>query len=854
ENLHSKASIESVRFNPFLFTLDLRKFRLEDTDENLLMAFDRFHMDLDPGTSLIRLALVLRTIELDQPDIRLVLDKNGVSNFERLLPPADPEESDSAESSALFPFILVSARIQEGLLTVIDQRQSTPAQLALHGITLDVQELSSLQEKEGVYKWAVAVKDAGALEGDGTISLTPFRTDGNAGIKDVPLATLWQFLRDSTNLEEPSGRLDFFTRYTVAMTSDTDEILLTETELSLTEIGLRLHKEKKDLLTLQTCKINAPTIDLTTQNIQIAQILLENGAVDARIHESGVVNFEQIIREAATQPPPSSPSVIPAQAPITAGAAENQPADSSPSPPADTPLVVDIEAVDIKNIALEMEDLSRKSPLHAEIKELNLHLQADIENDAVKTAVIVQKIGTELKDIRLGTVPSEPPLFAANQIIAENGHFDLSGQSITIDRVVVAKGRLDAGLDPQGSLNWQEMLEPKSAASAASPTQSAPPQKESVWKFLVRIFEIKEFSSQFTDQTTGSKKPVLSLKNINIRGTDIDGQSPMGVSMAAQIEQGGSLSVKGKINPSIPSVDAEIQADSLNLVSLQPYLTQQAHLLLSSAAISTKGRLHHGVPGKKYETAYEGSFSFNDLLLTYADNPKKPYLGWKAVQIPQFRLTLEPNRFEAREIVIVKPMTEMIIEKDATLNLTKVIKEAPPAKTDSKTKKTKGKATAKQQEEDFPFQISKIRIEQGNMVFADLSLIPQFMTRIHELKGTVTGLSSAKNAQAAVQINGMVDRFGTAHISGQINTSDVPRDSKIAVDFRNVEMKNLSPYSGRFAGRLIKSGKVSANLKYTFHENKMVGDNKIIIDKLALGDRVDNPDSANLPLDLAIAI
>jgi outer membrane protein OmpA-like peptidoglycan-associated protein len=74
------------------------------------------------------------------------------------------------------------------------------------------------------------------------------------------------------------------------------------------------------------------------------------------------------------------------------------------------------------------------------------------------------------------------------------------------------------------------------------------------------------------------------------------------------------------------------------------------------------------------------------------------------------------------------------------------------------------------------------------------------------------------------------------------------------MDFRNLEMKNLSPYSGRFAGRLIKSGKVTANFKYILQDYKMTGDNKIIIDKLTLGDKVEAPESANLPLDLAIAL
>jgi hypothetical protein len=84
--------------------------------------------------------------------------------------------------------------------------------------------------------------------------------------------------------------------------------------------------------------------------------------------------------------------------------------------------------------------------------------------------------------------------------------------------------------------------------------------------------------------------------------------------------------------------------------------------------------------------------------------------------------------------------------------------------------------------------------------------------------------------------------------------NDFAGSSDIDMVFRNVEMKSLSPYTGKFAGRLIKSGKFSADLKYTLQDYKMTGDNKIVIDNLLLGEQVDNPESTNLPLDLAIAL
>ena len=67
-------------------------------------------------------------------------------------------------------------------------------------------------------------------------------------------------------------------------------------------------------------------------------------------------------------------------------------------------------------------------------------------------------------------------------------------------------------------------------------------------------------------------------------------------------------------------------------------------------------------------------------------------------------------------------------------------------------------------------------------------------------------------------------------------------------------MKNLTPYSGKFAGRTIESGKLSLDLEYKINQRKLKGENQIIIDNLTLGERVDSKDATTLPLDLALAL
>ncbi len=67
-------------------------------------------------------------------------------------------------------------------------------------------------------------------------------------------------------------------------------------------------------------------------------------------------------------------------------------------------------------------------------------------------------------------------------------------------------------------------------------------------------------------------------------------------------------------------------------------------------------------------------------------------------------------------------------------------------------------------------------------------------------------------------------------------------------------MNRLTPYSGKFAGRTVDSGKLSVDLEYKLKQRQLAGENKFVIHKITLGERVDSREALNLPLDLAIAL
>jgi hypothetical protein len=648
------------------------------------------------------------------------------------------------------------------------------------------------------------------------------------------------------------------------------------TELKGMRVGVK--GASRPLFEAQRLFLEGGELDLRTRSFSVARIGMSEGHLDVGVDQQGKVNWERllagkgkgVVRKESQTVSAAEPSgsnldqVVPERpAPVDKEAnTTRQPATAQASPAEEGPWNVAIGAVDIKDIAFGLEDLSRTSPVVAGIAGISIGLQATIVAGR-KTQVAVKEIATELKGLHLGVKGAPKPLFEAQRFVLEGGEVDLGAKTLTLARINLSDGHLDVGRTRDGKINWEQLFAgkgdtPEQAGSKPASNQPSP------WKFLLKSLELNNFRSEVMDQTALAEKPLYQLRDLQVRVSEIDGKSPMNFEVGFGLEQGGKVALHGKVDPVSSSVEAHVKLAGVALTPVQPYLEPFITLTLDSAAVSTDGVFRYGQPGGGPKLSYEGSFGVDKLSLNQTGS-KETFLGWGAMQIPKVKLAIEPNRLQIDEVRLSKPVGQLIIAEDRSLNLAKIVKEQPgasgtaaPTKPQPKDAAPKSSARPTGQPagstDPFPFSIGKVRIEDGNMVFADLGLKPKFMTRIHALKGTVGKLSSEKKSLSEIQLDGRVDQYGTAKISGALDINDFKRSTDITMVFRNVEMANISPYSGKFAGRRIKSGKLSLDLKYQIQTNKLVGDNKIIVDNLVLGEKVDSPDATNLPLDLAVAL
>jgi hypothetical protein len=105
-----------------------------------------------------------------------------------------------------------------------------------------------------------------------------------------------------------------------------------------------------------------------------------------------------------------------------------------------------------------------------------------------------------------------------------------------------------------------------------------------------------------------------------------------------------------------------------------------------------------------------------------------------------------------------------------------------------------------------------------------------------------------------VALDGVLQPSGTAQVQGETNLLSKEPQLDLNVIFHGFNMPGLTPYTGQYLGREVDKGEMSLDLQYKLEGKHLVGENKIVMNQVELGKKVESPEATHLPVGLALAI
>ena len=840
EKLQRTAKVGSVRVNPLLFRLEVNNFVLAELDGVPIVGFDRLLVNFELS-SLARWAWTFSDIQLDGLFLRVDIRPDGKLNLVELAASLPQQEDGDPRDSAPPRLLLQHVALNGGTISFSDRSAPTPASVAIQ-LDLDLRDISTLPDHRGPYSVSAGLRGGGTLRWRGEVSLQPISSRGEVEVKGVRPEIAWRFLRDRLNLAEPAGTVDFSARYRFEYAGNAPQFAAEDMRYAATGIAITESGAKEPMLALETIEATGGRFDLASRELVLPVVEVHKGAVFAETDARGALNWQRIVKD--------SPA-----------------AGTDPEPvPEGAPWKIRVEAVRVGGIALRYIDRSRAVPVSAGVGGFDAAFAAEVETGGGRTQVLVNGLALGLARMTLGEIGDTQPIASIDAIALQGGSFDLDKRRVAVQRVTVKEPAASIAREKDGGLRIVDAL---GAADRGKPQGEAPAArrqsgtKADPWRFSLDAFDIEGGRIALADR---GYEPAVAYDLENVRATakniTNDARTPLKFDAALRVAQGGVMRATGDIAGGGDRVTASVKVDGIVLQPLQPLVARYSTLRLESGTVSADAKIEYRVGKQRPELRVSGGAGVENLLLNEADGGDR-LLAWKALAASGVSFSLEPDRLRVDEVRLLAPGAKIVIFKDRSLNLVKAF-TSPPAQAPVAAGAAPGGDAPRPVVESagapaaaappFDVGVERVRVENGVVDFADLSLVLPFAAKVEEFQGTATGISSDPASGAALKLEGKVGEFGLASVDGTFKPFQPKVFTDIGVVFRNVEMMPLSPYSATFAGRKIASGRVSLDLRYKIENSQLAGDNKVVLDRFALGEEVDSPGALKLPYDLAIAL
>ncbi|WP_350616299.1 DUF748 domain-containing protein [Pseudomonas sp. HY7a-MNA-CIBAN-0227] len=482
--------------------------------------------------------------------------------------------------------------------------------------------------------------------------------------------------------------------------------------------------------------------------------------------------------------------------------------------------------------------------------DYKLNLAKETELNLTNTSVSIAPFAIKAPDGR--------PLVRLERLDVSETTVDLAKQQVIVGKIRSNKLETWAALEADGQLDWQKLFasqpskpqaapEPATAPATADSPKPAPAAPSKPWQVLLKDVQLRNYQVHLADRQA---KPAVALElgplNVDLQNFDSLNQSPFTLKLDTGVGKQGKIQATGQVNLNPVSAKLKVDTKDIDLRVAQSYISPFIRLELRSGMLGSN--LDVNLKSTEPLAFQITGRAQVDQLHTLDTLKTRDFLKWQRLVVEGLNYQ-HGDSLSIDKVNLLQPYARFMINDDRTTNVDDLLIPQPA---DSGAKPAAKSATSNQK--PLGIHIGQIAINDGSANFADFSLTPNFATAIQQLNGQIGTIDSRQAKPASVDIKGKVDRYAPVTIKGSVNPFDPMAALDIATSFKRVELTTLTPYSGKFAGFRIRKGRLNLDLHYIITNGQLKAQNKVVVEQLQLGEKVDSADAVDLPIRLAIAL
>ena len=845
--------VSDAKFNPFTFELNATNAELNTTSP--LFSTKQIDLKLKPF-SIFKKLVEIDIFRLDEPKVKIARDKKANFNFSNFISDDNATSEDNSTSSV--NFALNNAKIIKGSFSYSDQNLTKPFNVSFDDINYELSSLNTKKNSAGSHIFDSNSSLAHRIDLNGDIKLNPLKIEGNVSIKDFSIKPVAISFIDNDTLNLKNAIINLKINYALKADENATRINLKDGFLNVK--GLSLDEGTNELslgeLELPKFDLDSKIADKTEAALNLSAINLNDISFKSAIAASvKSLNLNEISLLANLNEKSELNATAKLKS-IGANALKIDEADRN---------LANLKDINASNLNLNL--VNNKTALTLEKIALN-GINAPLSKSAsanVASAGVTNTSFTMDGNKSLASLDElnvkNIELKAKNKDIAsvadvgvKSISFDLLKMVLNIASVDVNKPKFtselnDNGLSAVNELGFGEQS--AKATKAAKHTKkvekkaenkSASKSKENEFKFDIKNLSVNNADIALTHLFEG-EKIAHKFDNLFVKVANLssDFSKPFDAKVAMKSSQKLNLDVDSKIKIEPLDVSAKIKLNDTNLPKYFAYAKPFLEADLASGQLESSAEISYAKDIKA-----DAKVSIKDIRLNGKKSEK--LIALKSLDLE--KISFAKNDLAISGVSLNSPFIKAHLSKERKFNLSQIVKEDKnKAKTEAKPE---SKKAASKKDDELKFSVKNFSLKNGEVDFSDASLFMPFATKISKLNGKLTDID--KKRPSSGEFQGVVGKNGFAQITAKLFPFELKQNTDIKLDFKDIDLVNVTPYSGQFVGYKIKKGKLNLNLNYSVTDSKLNGSNFINFDSLTLGEKVESKDAVNLPLSLAISI
>ena len=845
--------VSDAKFNPFTFELNATNAELNTTSP--LFSTKQIDLKLKPF-SIFKKLVEIDIFRLDEPKVKIARDKKANFNFSNFISDDNATSEDNSTSS--INFALNNAKIIKGSFSYSDQNLTKPFNVSFDDINYELSSLNTKKNSAGSHIFDSNSSLAHKIDLNGDIKLNPLKIEGNVSIKDFSLKPVAiSFIDNDTlnlknaiinlkinyalNADENATRINlkdgFLNVKGLSLDEGANELSLGELELPKFDLDSKIADKTEAALNLSAINLN----DISFKNAisaSVKSLNLSDISLLANLNEKSELNATAKLKS------------------VGANALKIDEADRN---------LANLKDINASNFNLNLANNKtaltlEKIALNGINAPLSKNANANVASAGVTNTSFTMdgnKSLASLDELNVKNIElkaKNKDIASVADVAIKSISFDLLKMALGVENVSINRAKFSSELSENGLSAVNELgfgEQSTKATKAAKHTKkvekkaenkSASKSKENEFKFDVKIISVNNADIALTHLFEG-EKIAHKFDNLNVKVANLssDFSKPFDAKVAMKSSQKLNLDVDSKIKIEPLDVSAKIKLNDTNLPKYFAYAKPFLEVSLASGQMSADAQLHYAKDIKA-----DAKVSIKDIRLN----------GKKAEKLIAFKsLDLEKISFAKNDLAISgvslnSPFIKAHLSKERKFNLSQIVKEDKnKAKTEAKPE---SKKAVSKKDDELKFSVKNFSLKNGEVDFSDASLFMPFATTISKLNGKLTDID--KKRPSSGEFQGVVGKNGFAQITAKLFPFELKQNTDIKLDFKDIDLTDITPYSGQFVGYKIKKGKLNLNLNYSVVDSKLNGSNFINFDSLTLGEKVESKDAVNLPLSLAISI